>query len=137
MPTFSEFRAAEAGRASKGYAGICQATGVLDERCFRHNNECFLPARRRKMPDLNHIFLFLAVPCALIGVILMVAMISAVQDRGHKVHWIFLGLFALKYVNEYRTMTSKETGRPGPLYYPFVISMNLALLFVIVGLLLQ
>lgn len=88
------------------------------------------------MEGLNIVFLVLAVPCAVTGVVLMMAMTSAMQARGNKINWVFLRLFVLKYVSEYRNITIKESGRPGPLFYPFVISMNLALLFTVVGLLL-
>jgi len=88
------------------------------------------------MPGINTIFLVLAVACAAIGVALMMAMTKTVQARGHKVNWVFLRLFVLKYISDYRNMTIKESGRPGPLFYPFVISMNLALLFTVLGLLL-
>ncbi len=88
------------------------------------------------MAGLNIVFLVLAIPCAVTGIVLMIAMTSAVQARGYKINWVFLRLFVLKYISEYRNITIKESGRPGPLFYPFVISMNLALLFAVVGLLL-
>jgi len=88
------------------------------------------------MPGINTIFLILAVACGAIGVVLMMAMTSAVQARGQKVNWVFLRLFVLKYISEYRYMTIKESGHPGPLFYPFVISVNSALLFAVLGLLL-
>ncbi len=89
------------------------------------------------MEGLNIVFLVLAVACAVTGVVLMMAMTNAMQARGYKIKWVFLRLYVLKYVNEYRKITIKESGRPGPLFYPFIISMNLALLFTVVGLLLK
>ena len=88
------------------------------------------------MAGVNIIFLVLAALCGVIGVVLMMAMTSAVRARGYKINWVFLRLFVLKYINDYRSITIKESGRPGPLFYPFVISMNLALLFTVLGLLL-
>lgn len=89
------------------------------------------------MAGLNIVFLVLAILCAVTGVVLMIAMTSAVQARGYKINWVLLRLFVLKYIIEYRNITIKESGRPGPLFYPFVISMNLALLFAVAGLLLK
>ena len=89
------------------------------------------------MAGLGTVFLVLAAPCAVIGVVLMMAMTSAVQARGQRIDWVFLRLFVLKYISDYRNLTIKEKGRPGPLFYPFVISMNLALLFTVLGLVLQ
>jgi len=89
------------------------------------------------MGDLSTVFLVLAVPCAVIGVVLMMAMTGAVRARGEKINWVFLRLFVLKYISDYRNLTVKETGRPGPLFYPFVVTMNLALLFTVLGIVLR
>jgi hypothetical protein len=89
------------------------------------------------MESLGVVFLVLATTCAVAGVVLMMAMTSAVQARGQKINWVFLRLYVLKYISEYRRLTIKETGHAGPLFYPFVISMNLALAFTILGLALQ
>ena len=82
-------------------------------------------------------FLLAAISCVVIGVVLMLAMTNAVQARGQKIHWVFLRFFVLKYVSDYRYFTTKETGHAGPLFYAFVVSMNLALLFTFLALLLQ
>ena len=88
------------------------------------------------MGGLSTVFLVLAILCAVIGVVLMMAMTSAVRARGQEINWVLLRLFVLKYVSDYRHLTMKETGHSGPLFYPFIISMNLALLFTIIGLVL-
>ena len=89
------------------------------------------------MGSLGTVFLFLAIPCAVIGIVLMMAMTSAVQARGQKINWFFIRFLVLKYIHDYRHFTIKETGRPGRLFYPFIISMNLALLLTILGLVLR
>lgn len=86
------------------------------------------------MGGLSTVFLVLAIPCAVVGVVLMMAMTIAVRARGQEVNWVLLRLFVLKYVSDYRNLTIKETSHPGPLFYPFVVSMNLALLFTILWL---
>lgn len=86
------------------------------------------------MTSLSTLFLGLALPCAVAGVILMMAMAAAVQARGHRVDWPFVRLYVLKYIHQYHTVTVQESGRPGRLFYPFIVSINLALLFTIVGL---
>jgi hypothetical protein len=48
-----------------------------------------------------------------------------------------LRLYIIKYIHQYRKITKKETGKIGPLYYPCVVSVNLALVCGIVGLLLK
>lgn len=37
-------------------------------------------------------------------------MTSAVQARGEKVNWVFLRLFVLKYISDYRYLTVGEKG---------------------------
>ncbi len=89
------------------------------------------------MGGLSTVFLALAILCVLVGVVLMMAMTSAVQARGQKINWLFSRLFVLKYISDYRHFTIKEAGRSGPLFYPFIISMNLALVFTVLGLVLR
>ena len=86
---------------------------------------------------LGNFFLVLAISCAVAGVALMMAMAGAVQARGGKIHWLLIRLFIFRYIAQYRAVTVQESGRPGPLFYPFIIAMNSALLFAILGLVLR
>ncbi len=47
--------------------------------------------------------------------------------RSFKINYIFIRLFLPLYVNQYKTITTAETGKPGPLYYHWIISINCAL----------
>jgi hypothetical protein len=89
------------------------------------------------MTGITEWFFVLAIPCALAGAVLMMSMAGALQARGHKINWLWIRLFILKYIGQYREVTLRESGRPGPLFYPFVISMNSALVLVVVGALLK
>jgi hypothetical protein len=89
------------------------------------------------MTEIGSIFLVIAIPCVLVGVVTMMAMAGALQARGHNINWPWIRLYILKYVGQYRAVTIQQTGRPGPLFYPFVISMNAALVCVAVGLVLR
>jgi hypothetical protein len=51
--------------------------------------------------------------------------------RSYKVNIVFLRLFLPLYVSQYRKLTIAETGRAGPLYYHWIISINTVLVFVI------
>jgi len=84
--------------------------------------------------DVGTLFLILALPCAIAGVVLMMVMVGALHDRGHKINWIFLRLFIPKYICQYRSITAEESGRPAPPFFAFVVLMNLALVFVLLGL---
>jgi hypothetical protein len=84
--------------------------------------------------ELGTLFLVLALPCAIAGVVLMMVMVGALHDRGHEINWVFLRLFMPKYIAQYRGITARESGRPAPPFYAFVVLMNLALVLVILGL---
>ena len=85
------------------------------------------------MTELGTLLLALAVPCVVVGVVSMMAMAGALQSRGEKIDWVFVRLFMPKYIAQYRDATIQETGHPGSLFYVFLISMNLALAFAILG----
>jgi hypothetical protein len=89
------------------------------------------------MTTMSNLLLGLALPCAVVGVVLMMAMAGALQARGQKINWVWIRLYILKYIGQYHKVTVQETGRPGPLFYPFVVSMNSALLFAVAGLVLR
>ncbi len=86
------------------------------------------------MPTLSTILMILAAPCAIAGVILMMAMVGALHERGHKINWLWIRLYVLQYVARYRKITTEETGRPGPLFYPFIVLMNSALVLFVLAL---
>ncbi|MCK9997183.1 MAG: hypothetical protein KAH56_12990 [Candidatus Krumholzibacteria bacterium] len=68
-----------------------------------------------------------------VGIACFIAMVSFIQQRGVKINWFLIKLYMPRYVGKYREITIRETGRPGVLFYEFVISMNLALVMVILG----
>ena len=86
------------------------------------------------MTEISKVLFGLAVPCLVAGVTLMMAMVGAVQSRGYRINWPWIRLYIFKYIYQYRKITVQESGRPGPLFYPFVLVMNAALLFVLAGL---
>ena len=60
-----------------------------------------------------------------------------VSKRGVKISFLWLRLYIIKYIHQYRKLTIEETGKAGPLYYPCIISINLALVCAVAGLLLK
>jgi len=54
------------------------------------------------------------------------------QRRGVPVSLVWLRLMILKYLHQYAKITQEETGRVGPLFYHYVVPLNVALLLVIV-----
>ncbi len=90
------------------------------------------------MIAVGNALLAIAVVSALCGVASSIMIGDALQKRGVKINWIlFRVLIFSKYLGQYRDVTRQETGRPGPLYYSYIISMNLALVTAIAGLILR
>ena len=59
------------------------------------------------------------------------------SKRGVKINFVLLRLYLIKYISQYKQITLKETGKIGPLYYPCIVSVGLALVLAIVGLILR
>lgn len=83
------------------------------------------------------ILLALAIVFVGLFVIFSIMIVNEVSKRGIKVNFFLLRLYIIKYIHQYRKITKQETGRVGPLYYPCIVSVNLALVFAIAGLLLK
>jgi len=81
--------------------------------------------------------LILALMSAGLFVIFSIMIVHEVSKRGVKINFVLLRLYIIKYIDQYRQITLKETGRIGPLYYPCVGSAILAFILAILGLLLR
>jgi hypothetical protein len=91
-----------------------------------------------EMNTLSMILLSIAVVSAICGVVSAVMIAASLQKRGFKVNWIWLRVLILsKYLDQYRDVTREETGRPGLLFYSYIIAMNFALVTGIAGLILR
>ncbi len=88
--------------------------------------------------NVSDILFAVAIVSVLWGVASAVLIAEALRKRGVKVNWVFLRFLILsKYLGQYRDITRQETGRSGPLFYSYVVAMNLALLTAIAGFLLR
>jgi len=86
---------------------------------------------------MANILLALAILFVGLFVIFSIMIVNEVSKRGVKINFFLLRLYIIKYIHEYRKITKEETGKVGPLYYPCIVSVNLALVLAIVGLLLK
>lgn len=48
--------------------------------------------------------------------------------------FLMLRMMAPKYAFQYKQLTTREKGRPGPLFYHWIISINLAFVFAVAAL---
>jgi len=82
--------------------------------------------------------LFLILALVFVGLFIIFSMMIAheLSKRGVKINFFLIRLLIIKYIHQYRQMTLEETGKVGPLYYPCIGSVNMALILVIVAFLL-
>ena len=70
--------------------------------------------------------------CAAWAVVAAVMIAANLHKRGIPISFIWLRLMVLKYLHEYAKLTQEETGRVGPLFYHYVVPLNIALVVMIV-----
>ncbi len=86
---------------------------------------------------MGSLLLILAILSAFWAVASSLVIASFLSKRGVKINYLFFKVLMFKYIRQYRAITMQESGRPGPWFYSFVISMNLALLLAAVGMVLR
>jgi len=86
---------------------------------------------------MSTLFFILALISIACGIAASVMIASFLSKRGVRINYLFIRLFIFRYVRQYRKITMEETGKPGPLFYWFITSWNLALVFAIVGIVLE
>jgi hypothetical protein len=65
------------------------------------------------------------------AVVFSMMIVHEVSKRGVKINFFLLRLYIIKYIDQYKKLTRKETGKVGPLYYPCIGSYIMALVFAI------
>lgn len=69
--------------------------------------------------------------CAIAGVCLYVIfsmmIVHQLSKRGVKINFFLLKLLIIKYIHQYKQVTQEESGKVGPLFYPCIVSINMAL----------
>lgn len=78
------------------------------------------------------IFVVIGLLCAVWAVTASILIARDVQRRGVEVSFLWLRLMILKYLHDYARLTREETGRVGPLFYHYVVPLNVALVIAVV-----
>ncbi len=78
-------------------------------------------------------FIYSAIFFVLIFVVVSILIMSELQKRDIKINFFLMRLLLPKYAHQYKKITKKETGKVGALFYYWIISINLALVSFIVG----
>ena len=85
----------------------------------------------------SNTFLFLAILSMAWGVATSIRITSWLQKRGVKINYFLIRMMIIKYMQQYREMSRAEFGYVGPLFYNYVIAMNVALVCAVIGLALR
>ena len=86
---------------------------------------------------MSTFFFIPALVSAIFGIVFMIMIASFLSKRGIKINYVFLRLYIIKYIHQYRKITVEEDGKPGNLFYAFIVSMNLALVLAVIGIILR
>lgn len=97
------------------------------------NNFLTDPVFEIERKPMANIMLAAAVACGIVFVVLSIMISHQVAKRGVKVNILFLRFFVIKYAHQYKQFTEEETGKIGPLLYPWIVSINTALVLAIVS----
>jgi hypothetical protein len=86
---------------------------------------------------ISNLFFGLALASITWGIVSMIAITNFVAEQGTKVNFFLYRIYVIKYVSQYKRVTEKENGKPGPWFYSFVVSMNLTWALAIIGFVLK
>jgi hypothetical protein len=82
---------------------------------------------------MSELIFVLAILSAGWGIISSILIASFLSKRGIKINLLFFRILVLKYIHQYHQITKQENGKPGPWFYAYIVSMNLALVLAILG----
>ena len=74
----------------------------------------------------------LGIICVIWAVVSAIMITVYMHRRGRKISILWLRFMILKYLHEYATITREETGKVGPLFYHYVVPLNIALIILVV-----
>ena len=86
---------------------------------------------------ISNTLFILALGCVVWGVVSSIVITAFLARRGFKINYVFIKILILKYIHQYRKITMQENGRPGPWFYSYIVSMNLALVLAVIGIMLR
>ena len=71
------------------------------------------------------------------NIVISIVIMHELEKRNIKTSVPFMRFFIIKYVRQYREVTTREAGHPGALFFYWIISINLAAVTAIIGLILK
>lgn len=79
-----------------------------------------------------NVLIGIMVICAVWAVVASILIARDLGNRGVPVSFFWLRLMILKYLHQYSKITREETGHVGPLFYHYVVPLNVALVIAII-----
>jgi len=76
--------------------------------------------------NTQNVFLGLAALAVLFNIVIWILIMAALDRRGYKTNVLLARLLIFKYLSSYKEATRRETGKPGPLFYLWIVSINIA-----------
>lgn len=87
--------------------------------------------------NLLNILIIGAIVCVLWALVSLVLLTAALERRGIRTPFPFMGALLFRNFSRYKELTRKETGKVGKLYYSYIVPINAALILFIVLLLMR
>ena len=84
----------------------------------------------------GYFLIWIALAAVVYHVVTTLMIFDNLRRRGKPVSFIWLRALGPKYASQYRDITRKETGHAGPLFRHWIVSINVALISALAGLLL-
>jgi hypothetical protein len=77
--------------------------------------------------DLSYLIIVgsIAAISGLVNGVFTYMILSYISKRGIKVNYWMIRLYMFKYLQEYRKLTIEENGKPGNLYYAWIVTIIL------------
>ena len=77
---------------------------------------------------MENVLIAIAIIGVTVYVVSSMMMVDYLKKRGEKINFLWIRLLIFSYADKYRKMTKVETGKVGPLFYAWIISINVALI---------
>jgi hypothetical protein len=78
---------------------------------------------------MTNVLIVLGVISIIVFVWSTIMIYSFLRARNEKIEsFLFINIFIFRYISDYRTLTKKETGKVGYLFYLYIFSINIALI---------
>jgi len=78
---------------------------------------------------MTNVLIVLGVISIIVFIWTTIMIYSFLRARNEKIEsFLFINLFIFRYISDYRTLTKKETGKVGYLFYLYIFSINIALI---------